>query len=530
MKRSFLLLALVCGLATLRAENAPVTLTVKSFRALTNNIGRIVETARPGSGEMALMGIQGGLGIPQLKGIDLERPWQVQVWLSNGQSKPAVSVWIPTSDFDAFKGGLEEGVLKSGGDPKIRQVEKYAGVWIPGSAESKDGEAGHASWKPSQIGTPDRAVLLEFSPNDTMRQQILLGLAGARMMIAGAVGGQAAEQLGGMDPKAMAELLGVYFDVIETVIKGMQKLDLGIDLRGENLVVSQKVQAKAGTDLEGWMKASEGSLDSVLPYAAGTSPLTFAMRLNENPAFLPTMKKFIRLSLQMQGMAADSDAAKETEKLIEAMIPMKAAGVVDLKNGITMSGVYQFPGRDVGAVYRQLVQYLEKGMQSQVGEAKAYKAIKFQAAKRTSGGVKVDLVTMELNLDAPMYKMAGQREIVEKMWKGGKMEFEYAIKGDSLLFASPGLMDALIAGKAAASAPKLALSPKTLAYGQLNLIAVLPTMLEMNPMVPQEVKDRITKLDPAGTDMTARVDLDGTLSAEEIIPLKLISAFSKLDQ
>ncbi len=523
-----LLLTLALSAGPVAAATAPITLTVKNYRTLTNNLAKIVEAAAPGQSAGAVFGLHAGLGITSMKGIDQERPWQVQVWTEGGSSRPDISVWIPTTDFEAFKGGLEDGALKGDGNP-IRQAGTYAGVWMEGSAGGTTAKSAHEAWKPEAVGTPGKAMQLALLPNEPLRQSLLQGLGGMRMMITGAVASQGAGQMPGLDPKALAELLGVYFDVFEVVLKGVDQLNLNLDLQGETLTVQKQVQAKAGSDLAGWLKSSPGSLDSVLPYAGGSAPIAFGLRWGDSPGFLPTLKKFMRLSMQMQGMAADDTATiEETEKMIDQMFPLKAAGVVEVKSGLAFSGVYQFPGRDADALYRTMLRFVDRTMQSQAGEGKPYKSIKLEEGKRTVGGTKVDRATMEVNFDAPLYKMPGQREVIESMWPGGRMEFEYARQGDNVLFASPDLMERLLTGAPRASAPGLALNSRTVGFARLNVVQILPMILGANPMVPDEVKERAKTIDPAGTEVTLRVDLDGSMLAEAGVPLKLIQSIRKL--
>ena len=522
-----LLVALALGGATAMAAPAPLTLTVKSYRALTNNLSRIIEAASPGSSGEALEGIGSGLGISQLKGIDLDRPWQVSIWAEGTPSRPDISVWIPTSDFAAFKEGLEDGALKAG-ETSIRNVGNYAGVWLAGSASAKDAEDAHAAWKPDQLKTVDKAILLEVVPGEPLRETLLQGLGGMRMMLSGVIAGQQAQAMPGLDPKALAELMGVYFDVIGVFLKGLERIDLSLDVRGENLFVSKHIRAKAGSELVGWLKAGEGSLDSVLPYVGSQAPVSFAMRWGESAGFMPTLKKFMRLSMQLQGVADDSEAVKETDKLMDMMFPLRAAGYVDMGKGFSVAGVYQFPGHDAGEVYKFMRGYFEKTMQSQSGEGKPYKSIRWEQAKQTVAGTKIDRATMEFNLDAPLYQMPGQKEMIEKLWPGGKMEFDYALKGENLFFASPANTENLLSGKAASSGVKPVVNKNTVGYARVNILKMLPMMLDANPMVPDEVKEKIKGLESAGTDVTMRIDLDGAASGEATVPLKLIQSLGKL--
>jgi hypothetical protein len=363
---------------------------------------------------------------------------------------------------------------------------------------------------------------------EPLRQQLLSAIGMVKMAMPGALAGaQQAQASAGLDPKALVDLLGVYFDVFEIGAKGLRSLDLAVDLGGENLLVRSRLNAESGSELSTWFQGSPGTLDSVMPFALGRGPAAFAMRWGQNPAFMPILKKIMRLSLQMQGIAPDSDAAKETERLLDLMLPVKAAGVLDLDQGLTFAATYEFPGRNLSEFYGVLKKYMQTSMQTQVGEGKPYKSVRMEEAKRQIGGVSIDRASMEFNLESPLYKAPGQREMIESLFPGAKMEVDYALKGERLFFATPARMEPLLANAAPSVKPP-SLPPNSIVWGRVNVLQLLPRFLNANPMVPDEVKQKFQGLDGAGTDVTFTIALDGALSSETALPLKLLQSVSKL--
>jgi hypothetical protein len=507
------------------AERAPITLTIKNFNTLTNAVATLAEAGSPGSAGEALAELQGMLGQEALQAMDANRPWQVGVWVEALGGRPATSVWVPTKDFAALESALAGGPLLQSveGEATVTANADYAAVYLPGAVPSDTARAGHAAWAPSQIGTPNTALSLDIQPTDSLRQQLVQGLAMIRMMVGGAVGAQSQDALPGMDPMAMAQLLGVYFEVIEVGLKGWENVSIGLDVEDDSLRIRKRVTALAGSELATWLKGTEGSLTPVLAYADDTSPATFAFRWSEAPAYMPTLKKFLRLSMQMQGVPADSEAVTETERLLDLMAPMQLAGSVDFEEGMAFSGVYQFPGRDVKEIYGLMRTYLETSMQGQVGEGKPYSEATFKENQREVSGQQVDRMTMAFNLDAPLYQMPGQKEMIEGLFPGGKMEFDYVLKGDSLIIASPAHLEQLLQVDAASPIARLGtLRPTTVLAGRLNLLQLIPQFMKANPMLPEEAKQRFEGMDPRGTDIEFTVDLDGGLSSEAVVPLQLV--------
>jgi hypothetical protein len=513
------------------SQPAPVTLTIQSYEALPNGMTRIVDAVSPGAANEALEELREGLGLQELKGVDVSRPWQLALWADDFSAPPCLSVRIPVTDFTTFRNGLEPGFLKgdAGGERPIEQVGDYAKIWLQFGSPSETTRAAEKAWRPDSLNNTADVLRLVIHPNPSIRAELINGLAMGRMTVGMAMAGQADQAPAGMDMKAMGELMGVYFDVLETGLKGFESFLMELDLEADALNLREIITPLAGSDLAAWFQSKPGNLDGLTRYLDRSAPMALAMQFGDNPALLPTLKRFVALSLQMQGLAPDSDAARQTQQLVESFLPFQFSGNLHFGDGFEFDGLYKFPGKDSAGVYAELKKFVESAGEDQVGENQPYREISFAPAQRKSHGLSVDRVTMVLNLDTPVYAMPGQKEMIESFWPGGRMIFDYALKGQDLFMGSPARLDALLERAATtAASPSAGLSPHTVAYGHLNLFKLLPSMLAVNPMIPEEDKARFNRIDSTGTDVGFRLDLDGRFLYGATIPIQFFRVIGQL--
>ncbi len=533
VKHIVILLSLVVALANtaIGAQSAPVTLTLRSYQTFTENFTAVVDAVSPGSASEALEDMRSGLGIQELKGIDTARPWQIAVWVETLGVPPCVSIRVPVSDFAAFRDGLNPGVLKGREDQgnKIQQVEDYAVIWMEFGSPSETAAAAEKAWKPDMLDASGGVVRLMLKPSSALREEMAGAVGMGRMAIGAALSSQGQQAAPGLDPKVMAELMGVYFDVIETVVKGFESLDLNLDLKGNKVLLKETIVPVPDSVLAGWLKVKEGELGVLRPYLVGDAPMGMAMRFEENEGLMPTINRFIALSLQVQGLPADSDVVQQTEELVRKFVPFQFAGTLEMNQGIQFGGIYQFPGKDSAVVYDSMKDYLRHTMQSQVGEGKPYSSLTFEDGVRRSNGVAVDRATMALNLESPIYQAPGQKEMVKNLMPDGKMTVEYALKGKDLLMGTPGRLDAILAGPpAGATYQPTGVNPHTMAYGFMNVFKFLPPILAANPMMSEEDKARFNKVDSEGTAFDFRIDIDNQFDYLASIPLKFFRTIGQL--
>lgn len=534
MQRLFLIsLVTLLGAASVFAADAPpIAVTIQSYEDLEADFKSVAKRLKPDSEDEAWEEFRREMKVADLKGIDLMRPWQAAIWWEIAEETPSMSFRIPVLDFDDFRTSLE---AVADEDISIRQVGSYANVWVEGEDSSAAAKERHDAWTPDQLRDPKKTIEVEVHFPEGIRQSVLQMIGMGKMAITGGLDSLPDGGIPGMNPKALFELIGVYFEVAEMGIQGVKTLELHLGVGQEVLEIGKRVTAKAGSDLADWMKPANGSLEGVLPFLNPEAAMAFAMQFDGNPAMMSTVKKLARLSFEMQGAEGEDPAIQELEKLLDATVPMVFANSSDFTDGMQFDGVYQFPGRDVDAVYQMFVRYMNGPLQSQVGDRKMYKTLSWKKAHREVDGVSVDRFFMEMNRDSPIYRQLQgaseqEREMVEKMREQfGKMELDMAQKGGNLFMGSPSRFDALLRRGSADNPPSgIPSSPRAFAYGKVNIFKFMSMILTENPFLPEEAKRRFQDLDFDGTGIAFHVELDNAVQAQAAIPLKVFSTIAKI--
>jgi hypothetical protein len=513
------LLTSAFGLSTVLAGTPLVRITVRDFTSLERDLSAVADAVSPGSAEEALRGLGAGLGITSLEGVDANRPWQIDVWMEALAGAPGVSLRIPVDDYDAFTDAYQADRTRG----VVTKVDDYASIWMPGAPAQEAARATHDAWKASELKAGTETVRVEVTPNEVVRGFAVQMVGTGRTATAAGLRAGSEEEIPGMDMEAMVKLIGVYFDVIETGLKGLEGLTIGLEVRNDTLRVNEQVTALAGSELASWFEGDDGSLAGVLPFLSQEGSSAFAMRLGKAPAYLSKLKEYVTLAMQMQKVPDSEQTARDIAAMMDTMTPLSFAGTLNFDQGIDFAGLYQFPDADAASTsYRTMVQFLTETMQSQTGDDGLYRRIDFTRSWREVAGTPVDRLVMEINLDSPLYQMPGQKEIVEAMWQGGRMEFDYALRGRELVVSSPANMaDALQRARTGGTHEGLGVGKDTVLFARVNVLQLGAGFITPNPFLPEEVKAVMKRLDPAGTDVTLRADLDGKLSTDTRIPIAL---------
>jgi hypothetical protein len=166
-------------------------------------------------------------------------------------------------------------------------------------------------------------------------------------------------------------------------------------------------------------------------------------------------------------------------------------------------------------------------MQGMVGPEKIYASSELKEKHHVLDGISIDRFTMVMNTNGPLFSMPGQQEQMQAMWPGGKMEFDYALKGNQLFLSSPERMKDLLAGQGSAGAQPAGdpVGASTTAAGYMNLIQLMKFSMAANPMLPETVKKQFAQLNAEGTSLEFRVQVDRQLNSKLHLPLKLIQQF-----
>lgn len=536
MQRLFLIsLVTLLGAASVFAADAPpVSITIQSYQDLEADFKSVAKRLKPGSEDEAWEEFRREMKIADLEGIDLTRPWQAAIWWEIADKTPSMSFRIPVLDFDDFRTSLE---AVADEDISIRQVGSYANVWVEREDSPVGAKERHDAWTPAQLRAPEKTIEVAVHFPEGIRQSVLQMIGMGKMAITGGLGSLPDGGIPGMNPRALVELIGVYFEVMEMGTQGVKTLELHLGVEQEVLEIDKRVTAKADSELADWLKPVDGSLEGVLPFLHSEATMAFAMQFDGNSSVMPMVKKLTRLSFEMQGTEKDDPAIRELEKLMDATVPMVFANSSDFTHdGMQFSGVYRFPGRDLDAVYQRFVQYVNGPLQSQVGAEKMYKTLSLKEDHRVVDGVSVERFFMEINWDSPMYRLQlsgasdQEREMVEKMRRQfGKMEFDVAQKGGNLFMGSPSLFDELLRRDSAGGPPSgIPFGPRTFACGKVNVFKLMSMILGANPFIPEEAKRQLQDLDVDGTDIAFNVELDNEVQAQVVVPLKVFSTIAKI--
>lgn len=539
MQRLFLIsLVTLLGAASVFAADAPpVSITIQSYQDLEADFKSVAKRLKPDSEDEAWEEFRRELKVADLKGIDLTRPWQAAIWWEIAEKTPSMSFRIPVLDFEGFRASLEAVAESNGVEAiPIQQVGGYANLWMEGEDSPAEAKERHDAWTPAQLRDPEKTIEVAVHFPEGVRQSVLQMIGMGKMAITGGLDSLPDGGIPGMNPRALVELIGVYFEVMEMGIQGVKTLELHLGVEQDVLEIGKKVTAKANSELADWLKPADGSLERVLPFLNTEAAMAFAMQFDDNPSMMSMVKKFSRLVFEMQGVERKDPAIRELEKLLDATVPMAFANSSDFADGMQFDGVYRFLGGDLDDIYSMLVRYVNGPLQSQVGAEKMYKTLSLKEDYRVVDGVSVDRFFMEINWNSPVYRLQLQeaseqeREMVEKMGRQfGKMEFDMAQKGGNLFVGSPSRFDELLRRDSAGDPPSgIPFGPRTFACGKVNVFKFMSMILGANPFIPEEGKQRFQDLDVDGTDIAFNVELDNEVQAQVSIPLKVFSTIAKI--
>lgn len=528
-----LLIAALCG-CTVVAQEKPqpplVQLKIQSFDALNANAKRIATALGLNADVDPGAKLSEVIGSPDLAGVDRKRTWQLAVATKGPGALPLVALYVPVTNFETFKNGLKDSSLLKGGDkpnPIIQAGESAVVVFQfgQGGELSDDEKKKLSAWVPA-AGAGSHLIDFGLQLDEVTRQQVLQALVMGRMIVSQSLGQQKLPAGVAINPQAMTQMIGLYFDGIDTLIKGLQRLEVQADFGAQAITFTKLVQPLPESELSRWFKASGGGVADLASQLDPRATASVAGAIGENPAFFPLLKKFTRVSFQIQNQEGNEKLAGQIDRMMDGLAPMKFVGSVDFGKGISYSGFYEFPNRGAKDVYASFKQFFTEAMPSLAGKGKPYSSFDFKEGHHNVNGTPVDRFSLALNLDAPMFKMPGQREALERMWNGGKMEFDYAVKASRLYLASPDKMTELLNAPARpAAASGSGATANTALIGRANVLALIKQMLAMNPMLAPQIKEKFERLNPQGGDVRFRVDLDGRLSSRAEVPLKMLEAF-----
>ncbi|MGO8675273.1 MAG: hypothetical protein ACLQVX_05325 [Limisphaerales bacterium] len=532
-KNIFLWAVVLAASAAAAAEQPLARLSVRSFTDLTNAVSRVASNLAPNETQDHGMEFSKSLGITNLTALDAQRPWEIALWYGEGGQLPLLAIKAPVENITQFKESLSPaGALRDKGR-EWTQLGSGVGLIVFRDADSLS-EAEKAAldqWKAEAVAKPARLLELKLNMTDSIREKAAAGVAIGKAAMTAGLAAQNTGTEGGPNPANIQAILAAYFDVIDSFIAGLQGLTLRLDLSADALTVENSVTAKPGTDLAGWLRAPAGELTAQdLGWVGPDRLFSIAGYVGNEPWVLKLVQKMIPLALQVQNVETNGVLVKDLGELLPKMLPVAFGGSMDFKDKFTFAFSYRFPAGNVADIYGQTKRILTNDFQTFVGKDKMYSAATLVEKHETINGIPVDRLSVTLNLDSPLFKMPGQKEQLQMFYPDGKMEVDYAIKGDRLLSASADRMKELLSPGEAKAGAKSTLKPEkgTCLAGYVNVLGFVGRVLAGNPAVPQGAKDKLAKLDGQGAGIEFQVSMDDQMHAVARVPLKLFRELGRL--
>ncbi len=500
-------------------------LSISSFAELTSGATRVVQAVAPDSKADISAMLLLKLGITNTASFDAKGPWEIAVWQQG--VTPLFAVKGPIPDIKRFQNHLAaQGFLPNLAKEWI-QASNGIGVIVFKSTDlqSEPEKAELKRWEEQKMARTSRTVELSLSPSDAVREGILPFLAMAKASATQA----AAAKGGASNEKAMAGMFDLYFGGIETFIKGFQEFKLAAGMDSDALVLEETVSAKPQSDLAKWIRKpahplGPDDLNGIDPNAVFSGAVT----MDEDAQLMELMRKFMRLSLDMQNQGTNETALNDMMELMGKFLPAQVSGSVFMQDHMSFAGAYRFPGADAAAVYASMKPLFSKFAKSQSGEGKFYSEASFTEKHHTAGGLPVDRFSFTMNLDSPIYQATQQKQQMEKLFPKGKMDIDYAVKDGVLLVATPDKMKDLMAASPKPAGQGMAVDGSTVALGYLNILAAMKDMLEASPDVPEAFRNRAAKLDPKGAIIQFLLKNDNQVHSEQRVPLKFLKQIGTL--
>lgn len=512
-----------------------VEVTLRNFGDFTAACNRLVKAAKPDYDKDLGQEFQTRLGLDMNSGVDWERAWRGAFWFGGEGMAPIGALMVPVADFDQFQTGRPtEGILNLEGANWISQAGDYAAVvFSPKESLTNEQVEGIEAWKKSPVSQPKSILALAIQSNAGFRAQARAALGSIRENILNSFPPEGSENAPpGIDPEAFREVLSLYFDALDQVVNGVDRVRVDVDLTEKALRFDKRVIIMPESDLAAWTAPPVSGLGrDLLGLLDQRAFASIAAATSDQETVKSWLKRLARTSMRLQYLNLETETLTEMEHLIDAMFPMKFAASVYLQEGLTFGGAYQFPGRDVDELYQKFLAFYHDMIGDLVGEENFYKEAQMIEDHHEVDGVSVDRFDTRINLDHPMFGMPGQKESIQRMWPDGRMVVDYAVSDDRLVFASPDLMASFLKASPDRQVPAAAAAADahTLLAGQINLLALIRESIASNPIVPAEVKSKFEKIDPSGTALAFRLNSEEGLHAFGTLPIKFISELGRID-
>jgi hypothetical protein len=430
-----------------------VRVSVRSLESLESWIDKVVTPFSEDASKALFSAIYNGLGITDPSLIDRTKPWDVALWFERFGASPSISLRLPVKSMEDFRESLtdESLLLPTNEESSIREIDGY-GVFLASFTPLTDSmQAAEKAWKPASVmdvfTSPDETVIIGLQMTETLRSSLqqLLGFSRKMMM-------QTFEAMGGeknnreaqaptpvpFNPVDMAGIMGIYFDILHNVVGDLEAMQLGLGSDGQDLVNRFHWSPLEGSDTAQCFAAPEGSVDQLLQYLPPGRSGYFAARVSFPAEFLPTVARFMDISMKAQGLEMSEEDMKHLMDMIAGFLDYNAAGFIDMQKGMKFGMAYDFERPAEETMKAFMDYYQSPGFSAIAGDDKFFKSVSIKEKSVSRSGdrpaLEAQSISMKINMDSPLFQLPVQREMMTAMYGGDEIYYEIAVDDGHLLY------------------------------------------------------------------------------------------------
>ena len=499
-----------------------LAVTLKSYTECMQKVTQIVNAVVPGMGANIGQMAPAALGSPALQGVDRAQPVYITVGFVSHNVPPVVGMFVPVTDFGAFKSGLAPGsILRKtpSGDNHMEKMGDYALTVVNTGGGSASYVPFVKKWKPAKKDTMH--LITAVFHMEPVRKTVLGQLAGIQAMMGMMAGMGAAGQpgAGAVDPQSVQKIMGIYFDGFKVVAEGLDKAEINIDADPGTITVQTFVHALKGSSLKKAVSPPGFTLKDIAGLIDKKAQIVFAGGLEKNNSLISKMKEIIPLSLGMQGIEGKklktmTESLNTSMDLITPCVFCMSMNVG--AQGIDLEYIIKMDGKRAAESFEQMGRFY-KDMAQFAGPDKMYEKIEYTKGVKKISGIRVDRFKMSYNTNHPQLAQL-------KNFPGFKdMEYDYCAFNDMMLMSQTGGMEELIKKvKAGGGTSDIHLRDKTVCRGSYNLLKLAGMGMNMVPGVPAAAKQMFQNAPSAGTEIEFDLVCSGKADMKLTVPVKLL--------
>ncbi len=518
---------LLFGQATTLAEPTTVTFTIKNYREFEKGVRAYYSLFNPGADdEEYRLFFQNEFKMKLFKGIDPELPWQLVMGFDSFQNwAPVLSYRIPVADYEVFRQNYQTAAAEDGNfNATITREGDYAKIWEE-QKPHQELKQRHDLWKPTDLTTGGKWLDISLKLGASARGEILQQLGMIQMMSSQMFNQMPKEDLPGIDPQALAEVMTFQFSQYRMFVQDLETMGITLETDPAAVVLEGRIKALPESEMAGYLRSPDTQLNQVNSLIDQSGMLYFAGQLGENPKILDSFKKLSVLSMKIHEGYATENSEEVISRLMEQLFPKQLAGKIEAGSPVKFTYAYYYPDFDPAA-FRKTMAQLAETMQSMAGVDKPFRQFALQFDYEEIDGVPVDRLLTVMNLEHSMYRLQtpGQRAAFNLLWNQGVMDIRMAYRGDYVFLGTSEEIGKLLDQPAAVRAiPHL--NRNTVLYLKVSPFELTSWFAKLQGITLFEVK----KPDLKGTDISVQVDFLGNeIQSRIVLPLKFLSELARL--